>query len=50
MSLDQTRRAIVGRLSLREPQADGLGKLAQALESVPALRDHRARTPPIWPP
>ena len=43
MSLEQTLRAVAGRLSLREPQAESLRRLAAALESVPALRDHRAR-------
>ena len=44
MSLDNVVRAVVGRLSLREPQAESLRRLASALESVPALRDHRARS------
>jgi len=43
MSLEHTMRAIAGRLSLREPQAESLRRLASALEAVPALRDHRAR-------
>lgn len=43
MSLEQAARAVVGRLSLREPQAESLRRLASALEAVPALRDHRAR-------
>jgi type III restriction enzyme len=43
MSLEQTLRAVAGRLSLREPQAESLRRLAAALESVPALRDHQAR-------
>lgn len=43
MSLEHTMRAIAGRLSLREPQAESLRRLAAALEAVPALRDHRAR-------
>ena len=45
MSLEHTARAVAGRLSLREPQAESLRRLASALEAVPALRDHRARTP-----
>ena len=44
MSLDNAVRAVVGRLSLRELQAESLRRLASALESVPALRDHRARS------
>lgn len=43
MSLEQTLRAVAGRLSLREPQAESLRRLADALEAVPALRDHQAR-------
>jgi type III restriction enzyme len=43
MSLEQTFRAVAGRLSLREPQAESLRRLAAALEAVPALRDHQAR-------
>ena len=45
MNRDTIVRSIVGRLSLREPQAESLRKLAAALEAVPALRDHRARSP-----
>lgn len=45
MSLDNVVRSITGRLSLREPQVQSLRKLGAALESVPALRDHRARSP-----
>jgi type III restriction enzyme len=37
--------AIVGRLSLRAPQAESLERLHSALESVPALRDPQARSP-----
>ena len=44
MRLDSTVRAIVGRLSLREPQAESLRILADALDAVPSLRDHRARS------
>jgi type III restriction enzyme len=44
VSVEQTRRAITGRLSLRAPQAESLARLAEALESVPALRDPRARS------
>ena len=45
MSLDYIVRSVIGRLSLREPQSESLRKLAAALEDVPALRDHRARSP-----
>ena len=45
MSLNNAARAVIGRLSLREPQAESLRRLAAALEAVPMLRDHRARTP-----
>jgi type III restriction enzyme len=45
MSLDTVVRSVAGRLSLREPQVDSLRKLAAALEAVPALRDHQARSP-----
>jgi len=45
MSLEHTARAVAGRLSLREPQAESLRRLASALEAVPALRDHHAREP-----
>ena len=45
MSLDNIVRAVTGRLSLREPQTESLQKLASALEAVPALRDHLARSP-----
>ena len=44
MSLDNVVRSVAGRLSLREPQAESLRKLAAALEAVPGLRDHRARS------
>ena len=37
--------AIAGRLSLRAPQAESLERLHSALESVPALRDSKARSP-----
>ena len=45
MNLDATVRSVSGRLTLREPQAESLRKLAAALEAVPGLRDHRARSP-----
>ena len=45
MSLDYIVRSVAGRLSLREPQAEGLRKLAAALEAVPGLRNHQARSP-----
>jgi len=43
MSLN-TARSIAGRLSLREPQWESLQKLVVAIEAVPALRDHQARS------
>ena len=43
--MNRTVNVISGRLSLRAPQSDSLERLAQALEQVPALRDHRARSP-----
>ena len=45
MSRDNIIRSATGRLSLREPQAESLNKLNAALEAVPDLRDHRARSP-----
>ena len=45
MSLEYIVRTIAGRLSLRPPQADSLERLHSALESVPALRDSKARSP-----
>ena len=45
MNLDATVRSVNGRLSLREPQAERLRKLATALEAVPGLRDHQAPAP-----
>ncbi|MBK6660609.1 MAG: DEAD/DEAH box helicase family protein [Proteobacteria bacterium] len=45
MSVEQTRRAIAGRLSLRAPQSESLSRLAEALEAVPALRNPHARGP-----
>ena len=45
MSLDYVVRSVAGRLSLREPQAESLRRLAAALEAVPGLRDHQARSP-----
>src|SRR5476649_1563383 len=45
MNLEGVIRSVTGRLSLREPQAESLRRLSAALEAVPALRDHRARTP-----
>jgi type III restriction enzyme len=44
MSLN-TARSIAGRLSLREPQWESLKKLVTAIEAVPTLRDHEARSP-----
>ncbi len=45
MSAEAIVRSISGRLSLRAPQAESLVHLHSALESVPALRDSRARSP-----
>jgi type III restriction enzyme len=45
MSAEAIVRSISGRLSLRAPQAESLAHLHSALESVPALRDSRARSP-----
>src|SRR5436853_1353592 len=45
MSLEQVVRALTGRLSLREPQAESLKRLHAALDSVLALRDGDARSP-----
>ena len=45
MSLDNVVRSVASRLSLREPQAESLRRLAAALETVPGLRDHQARSP-----
>ena len=44
MSLDNIVRSVAGRLSLREPQAERLRKLAAALGAVPGLHDHQARS------
>jgi len=44
MSTLNTARSIAGRLSLREPQWESLQKLVTAIEAVPALRDHEARS------
>ena len=43
MSLN-TARSIAGRLSLREPQWESLQKLVTAIEAVPDLRNHQARS------
>ncbi|NOT18096.1 MAG: DEAD/DEAH box helicase family protein [Sulfuriferula sp.] len=45
MSLENIVRSISGRLSLREPQAESLQKLAAAMDAVPGLKDHQARSP-----
>jgi type III restriction enzyme len=37
--------AIIGRLSLRAPQAESLQRLHHALDSIPALHDANARSP-----
>ena len=44
MSRENVVRSVVGRLSLRAPQAVSLECLHNALESVPALRDPNARS------
>lgn len=43
-NLDQVVRAVSGRLSLREPQAESLRRLHWAVNEVPALRDSKARS------
>ena len=45
MSLENIVRSVTGRLSLRTPQAESLERLHHALESVPTLRDSKARSP-----
>ena len=45
MSRENVVRSVVGRLSLRAPQAVSLECLHSALESVPALRDSNGRSP-----
>lgn len=42
---EKVARSIAGRLSLRQPQTESLDILHNALETVPALRDSRARSP-----
>ncbi|WP_300437482.1 DEAD/DEAH box helicase family protein [Zoogloea sp.] len=44
MSRERIVRSLAGRLSLRKPQSDSLERLHNALESVPALRDSKARS------
>ncbi|WP_424196077.1 DEAD/DEAH box helicase [Ampullimonas aquatilis] len=44
MSTEKIVRTVAGRLSLREPQTVSLERLHNALESVPALRDSKARS------
>ncbi|SFC11258.1 type III restriction enzyme [Polaromonas sp. OV174] len=44
MSKEKIVRTVAGRLSLREPQTVSLERLHFALESVPALRDSKARS------
>jgi type III restriction enzyme len=44
MSTEKIVRTVAGRLSLREPQSVSLERLRTALESVPALRDSKARS------
>jgi type III restriction enzyme len=45
MSAEAIVRSVAGRLSLRAPQSESLERLHSALESVPALRDSKARSP-----
>jgi type III restriction enzyme len=45
MNREQVVRGVIGRLSLREPQAESLRRLHSALESVPLIRDPKARSP-----
>jgi len=45
MSIEGVVRSVSGRLSLRDPQAESLRRLASSLEAVPAMRDSRARSP-----
>ena len=42
--MNQVVNSVSGRLSLRAPQAESLERLHNALESVPALRDSKARS------
>jgi hypothetical protein len=44
MSREKIVRTVAGRLSLREPQSVSLERLHNALESVPALCDSKARS------
>lgn len=44
MNTEKIVRTVAGRLSLREPQSVSLERLHTALESVPALRDSKARS------
>jgi len=44
VSTEKIVRTVAGRLSLREPQTVSLERLRTALESVPALRDSKARS------
>jgi len=44
VSLDHMVRSVAGSLSLCELQAESMRRLAAALEAVPALCDHRARS------
>lgn len=45
MSAERVAHNVAGRLSLRQPQFDSLKKLHDAFQTVPALRDHQARSP-----
>jgi type III restriction enzyme len=45
MNREQVVRGVIGRLSLREPQSESLKHLHSALESVPLLRNPKARSP-----
>lgn len=44
MNSEKIVRTVAGRLSLRDPQTVSLERLRTALESVPALRDSKARS------
>ena len=48
MSLKNIVRSVAGRLSPRAPQAESLERLHNAIESVPALRDSKARSHRRW--
>ena len=47
MSSSRIQHHVVGRLSLRPPQAESLGKLVQALEAAPEMLQHLQDLPAI---